>query len=144
MKLLSLLITTIFATQGFAQSKEEKEILSLSRQICRWEVDNKIDSLEILFDEKFVVVSSNGERQNKKQYITRLRSGDFIHNRINVEKDTSSVANNTAVVVGKGKFSVAVSGNNRSLHLSYTEVFTRPDAKKPWKLLAIHASMLEQ
>lgn len=144
MKLSFLVIITIFAYQGFSQSKEETGILRLSRQIFRWEVDDRIDSLEILFDEKFVVVSSNGESQSKKQYITRLRSGNFIHNSIDVEKDSSSVVNNTAVVVGKGKFNVTASGNNRSLHLSYTEVFTRPDATKPWKLLAMHASMLEQ
>jgi hypothetical protein len=143
MKLFSLLIATLFSAQLFAQSKKEAAVINLSKQIFTWEVNNKIDSLENLFDEKFVVVSSNGDSQSKTQYITRLKSGSFVHNSIDVEENTASVVNNTAVVVGKGKFTVTVSGNNKSLHLSYTEVFTRPNAAKPWKLLAMHASALE-
>jgi hypothetical protein len=144
MKLFFLLAAMFFTPQLFAQSKEEAKVLDLSKQIFTWEVDNKIDSLAGLFDEKFVVVSSNGESQSKNQYIARLKSGNFIHNSIDVEENTASVVNNTAVLVGKGKFTVTVLGNIRSLHLSYTEVFTRPETKKPWKLLAMHASMLEQ
>ena len=142
MKSLFVLIALFFAGQLFAQSKEEVAILSLSKQIFTWEVDNKLDSLENLFDEKFVVVSSNGESQSKTQYITRLKSGKFLHNNITVEENTAIVVNNTAVVVGKGKFIVTISGESKSLHLSYTEVFTRPNTGTAWKLLGIHASML--
>ena len=143
MKLLLLSITILFAVKLSEQSNEEGAVLSLSKKIFVWEVDNKIDSLENLFDEKFVVVSSNGGSQTKEQYIARLRSGSFLHNAIDVEGNTATVVNNTALVVGKGKFTVTVAGSVRSLHLSYTEVFTRSDASKPWKLLGMHASALE-
>jgi len=144
MKLIFTVLAMFFTAQLFAQSKEEAAVLGLSKQIFAWEVDNKIDSLANLFDEKFVVVSSSGETQSKKQYITRLKSGSFNHNGIEVEENTAMVVNNTAMVIGKGKFTVTVSGNNKLLHLSYTEVFTRAGATKPWKLLAMHATMLER
>ena len=129
--------------QLFAQSKAVPDIINLSKQVFVWEVDHKIDSLKKLLDEKFVVVSSNGESQSKIQYLARLRSGNFAHNRIEVKENTVTVVDNTAVLVGKGKFDVTVSGTSNSLHLSYTEVFTRPNTKKPWKLLAMHASLLD-
>ncbi len=143
MKLFFLFTAMLCTADLSAQTKEETAILNLSKQVFTWEVDNKIDSLENLFDEKFVVVSSNGESQFKKQYIARLKSGNFTHNSIEVEENSASVVNNTALVVGKGKFNVTVSGKTLTLHLSYTEVFTRGGAKKRWSLLAMHASVLE-
>ena len=142
MKLVIAIIALVTSSRVLAQSNDEASIIKLSKQIFSWEVTNKIDSLASVFDEKFVVVSSNGESQSKTQYISRLKSGSFNHNSIEVEENTASVVDNTAIVVGKGKFTVTVSGSERSLHLSYTEVFTRPDANKPWKILAMHASML--
>jgi hypothetical protein len=46
MKLLLLSITILFAVKLSAQSNEEGAVLSLSKKIFVWEVDNKIDSLE--------------------------------------------------------------------------------------------------
>ena len=142
MKSSVLLITMFITAQLFAQSAEERTILTLSKQIFSWEVTNNIDSLEQLLEEKFVVVSSNGESQSKIKYIARLKTGNFTHNNIDVEENTASVVDNTAIVVGKGKFTVTVAGNTVSLHLSYTEGFTRRNVKKPWKILAMHASLI--
>jgi Domain of unknown function (DUF4440) len=140
----SILTVTLFliASHVFAQSEAEAEILQLSKQIFNWEVENKTDSLENLFDEKLMVVSSAGETKNKEQYLATLRSGNFVHNSIDVEESVAVVVNNTAMIVGKGRFAVTVSTNKVTLRLSYTEVFTRPDQNKPWKILAIHASKL--
>ncbi|MDN3656603.1 hypothetical protein QWZ08_13240 [Ferruginibacter paludis] len=66
-----------------------------------------------------------------------------MHNSIDLEENTATVVNNTAIVEEKGKFTVTVSGNNKLLHLSYGEVFTTPNSKQPWKILAMHASVLE-
>jgi Domain of unknown function (DUF4440) len=143
MKVIITFVTFFISAQLFAQTETEAEILNLSKQIFKWEVEDKIDSIENMFHEKFVVVSGDGSSQNKKQYITRLRSGNFVHNSIDVEEDTAIVVNNTATVVGKGKFTVTISGNKVSLSLSYIEVFTRPNPKKTWKILAMHATVLQ-
>jgi hypothetical protein len=142
----SFLLTILFLSglQSFSQSTSEKEILKLSDQIFKWEVENKIDSLEIVFHGNFVVVGSDGNGQLKNQYINRLKSGSFVHNSINVEADTAIVSGNTAVVSGKGKFSVTISGNKVELHLSYMEVFTRENNKKNWQVMAMKASILEK
>lgn len=143
MKQSLLIVCLLMGFQSFSQTSAEKDILKLSEKIFTWEVTNQIDSLEKVFDEKFVVVGGDGSSQYKKQYITVLRSGNFVHNSIDVSESLATVVNNTATVVGKGKFTVKVSGNKITLPLSYIEVFTRPNPKKPWTVLAMHATVLE-
>ena len=144
MKSIFSIIAFILVLNGYGQSSTETDILKLSNQIFKWEVENKIDSLEKIFDEKFIVVGSSGESQTKKQYINRLKSGNFLHNRIDVETNAATVSNNTATVIGKGKFDVTVSGNKVTLILSYLEVFSRSNSEDNWKILGMHASVLQQ
>jgi hypothetical protein len=131
-------------TKIFGQPPDESKVLNLSNSIFRWEVENKIDSLESILHEKFFVVSSAGSIQNKKQYIERLRSGNFIHNNIEIEENMVTLSDNTAVVIGKGKFTVSVSGQKSLIHLSYLEVFTRPDSKDAWEMISLKANTLEK
>ncbi len=145
MKKTILLLTLLFSgLQSFSQTSPEKEILQLSNAIFKWEVDNKIDSLEKVFHEKFVVVGSDGNSQLKNAYLNRLKSGAFVHDAINVEENSAIVSDNTAIVTGKGIFSVTASGNKIKLHLSYMEVFTRTDSKNPWQVIAMKANILEK
>lgn len=145
MKKTVLLLTLLFTViQSFSQTSSEKEILQLSNDIFKWEVDNKIDSLEKVFHEKFVVVGSDGNSQLKNPYLNRLKSGAFVHDAINVEENSAIVSDNTAIVIGKGMFSVTVSGNKIKLNLSYMEVFTRTDSKNPWQVIAMKANILEK
>ncbi|MBS1656324.1 MAG: nuclear transport factor 2 family protein [Bacteroidetes bacterium] len=142
MKSTLLFVFILISAFSFGQTKPEQEILRLSKQIFDYEVTNKFDSLEKIFDENFVAVGSSGEAQNKQKYLKGLRDGDFIHHSIEVEQDTAIVVNNTATVFGKGKFTVTSTGNKVTLNLSYIEVFTRSKSTGEWKIMAMHASIL--
>lgn len=144
MKGLITTIAILFVLNGFGQTSDKTEILQLSDQIFKWEVENKIDSVANIFHEQFLVVGSDGTAQTKAQYIARLKSGNFIHDSIDVEDNKITVSDNTAIVIGKGKFNVTVSGKKASLHLSYMEVFTRTNANAGWKVLAMKANLLEK
>lgn len=143
MKPFLLFIALLISFQSFSQTSSEKEILKFSKKIFKWEVANKIDSLANVFHEKFVVLSSDGGSQFKNEYLNRLKNGDFIHDSIEVEEDTATVSGNTAIVTGKGKFAVTISGKKVALRLSYMEVFTRSNPKKPWKVLAMKANSIQ-
>ncbi len=140
MKKLFLLVVVFTSVQLFAQTNTEKEVLSVSKQIFRLEVENKIDSLENLMHEKLTVVNSKGETLNKQQYIATFRSGSFVHNSIDIEENTVSLIDNIATVAGKGNFNITAAGNNLIRHLSYIEVFIK--TKTGWKLFALKASVL--
>jgi len=141
MKKILYCVVALSCLSSYSQTNEEK-VVALSQQLFTWEVENNIDALENTFDDQFVVVSGDGSSKNKQQYISLLRSGTFVHNRINISSSVATVANNTATVVGKGTFSVTVSGAPITLVLSYIEVFTRVDSTQPWKVLAMHATVL--
>lgn len=140
--LIAVLLLTVF--QSFSQTTSEKEVIQLSADIFKWEVENNFTALETIFHEQFVVFSSSGMNQFKKDYLIRLQSGNFIHNSIIVEENKATVTENTAVVTGKGRFGVTVSGNKADLHLDYIEVFTRKDAISPWKVLAMKARVIDK
>jgi len=133
---LLLLITAVVS----AQSKQEAQILELSKTIFRWDTTNQVDSLANVFDQKFTVVNGTGEIQKRDQYLTTLRSGSFVHNNIDVEENIATVENSTATVVGKGEFTVTISGKKATLHLYYIEVFTK--IRDTWKLLVLHVGVL--
>ncbi|MDB5013061.1 MAG: hypothetical protein JWQ25_1263 [Daejeonella sp.] len=86
------------------------------------------------------MVTGTGDIYKKDQYLATLRSGNFVHNNIDVEENIATVKNSTATIVGKGKFTVTISGSKVTLHLCYIEVFTK--IKNSWKLLALHFSVL--
>ncbi len=109
MKLFLLFILLCASTHLFSQTKEETEILNISKKIFNWEVENKIDSVEKIFNEKLVVIGTDGNIQNKTAYINRLKSGAFTHDSITVEENAATITSNTAIVMGKGKFNVTSS-----------------------------------
>ncbi len=135
------MVCCLFAGSLFAQSPEETEVLKLSEKMFNWEVEGKTDSLANLFDEKFMVISGTGDIQTRDQYLTVLRGGNFVHNNIAVEQCIATVVDHTATIVGKGKFTVTISGKKITLHLSYIEVFRKKE--KGWRLLALHAGELQ-
>jgi hypothetical protein len=72
MRTLFIVLALILSNKLFAQTQDESNIQNLSSTIFRWEVENKLDSLENVIHEKFIAVSSIGSIQTKGQYIVRL------------------------------------------------------------------------
>jgi hypothetical protein len=142
MKAIITALILLISTSVFAQSPAESNLLKLSAKIFRWEVENKFDSLKNTLADRLVVLNSAGATQTKPEYITRLKSGGFVHNDIQVEQCAAVVADNTGTVTGKGLFKVTVNGKQSAMHLTYLEVFTRSSSKTEWKLLALHASVI--
>ncbi len=143
MKVCLSIAALLLVLYGSGQSPAEVQVLKLSADIFKWETENKISLLENIFHDQFVVVNSSGISQTKAQYISLLKSGHFVHDSIIVEQNTATVIDNTATVVGTGRFVVTSSGQHIELRLSYMEVFTRANADQVWKLLAMHASKLQ-
>ncbi|HZX58152.1 MAG TPA: nuclear transport factor 2 family protein [Mucilaginibacter sp.] len=137
-KLTALLLFITAAVS--AQSTQEAQILALSNKVFRWETANQVDSLANIFDQKFMVVNGAGEIQKRDQYLSALRSGTFVHNNTDIEENIATVEAGTATVVGKGKFTVTISGNKITLHLCYVEALTK--INNSWTLLLIHVNAL--
>lgn len=144
MKACLTIMLLLFSTIAFAQSQGETNLLKLSDQIFKWEVEGKFDSLENALASRLVVLNSAGATQTKTQYMARLKGENFVHNTIQVEQSTAVISDNTGTVTGKGIFNVTANGKQSSLHLTYLEVFTRPSEEREWTLLALHASIIPE
>ena len=127
---------------SFAQSKAEMEILNLSKNLFRFEVEGKMDSLTYFFSDKLVVLSSKGTKRGKSEYLIDLRNGRPVHNKIDVTESAATLEGTTAIVVGKGMFVTTVNENKTSSPLSYMEVFIKE--RKIWKLIALSASRIPE
>lgn len=142
MKFHIAIICLLFSLKGFSQTVSENEVLKISADIFKWEVENKSDSVAAILHPQFVVVSSDGSISKKSDYIKRLSGDNFKHNSIEITENTATISGNTATVIGKGKFDMTVSGNKKITQLSYIEVFTRENKSKPWSMLALKASVI--
>jgi ketosteroid isomerase-like protein len=130
-----LIMTLIPLKQVSAQTPAETEILNLSLEKFRWKTEGKIDLVEDLFDDDLVFVHITGHITTKKDWIAQMRSRSFFYNKIELKEHSAKVYGNTAVLVGKAKFTV----NGGSIYnLVYTEVYTTKNDK--WKLVNLHTT----
>jgi hypothetical protein len=134
------LVIIMFSTQLFGQTKDESQVLKVSADMFRWEIQQKFDSLATLFDDQLIVVGSNGLKRSKSVYTDDLKNGKPVHNKIDVQEVSATIHGTTAIVVGKGVFNLTSNGSQNNLHLSYMEVFV--NKKKKWKLVALYATRL--
>ena len=138
-KIIISIIVFTSAWSAFSQTTEEAAVKDLSAKIFKWEVAGLTDSLSSVFHDKLQVWGTSDAAVNKKEYLQRLYSPNFIHNKVTIEKSVALIADNTAIVNGDGIFDLTISGNKTTLHLSYTEVFTRANPSKQWMLVTITA-----
>jgi ketosteroid isomerase-like protein len=128
-------MTLIPLKQVSAQTPAETEVLNLSLEKFRWKTEGKMDLVEDLFDDDLVFVHITGHITTKKDWIAQMRSRSFVYNKIELKEHSAKVYGNTAVLVGKAKFTV----NGGSIYnLVYTEVYTKKNDK--WKLVNLHTT----
>ena len=137
-KILNVLVFVV-TLSSFAQTKEESAIMNLSRTKFRWMVEGKTDSLNIILDERLSYIHSNGWVQTKKEFIEDFK-GKLIYHDISISEMHVRVYRRSAVVTGKGRFTVSLNGNRSETNLFFTEVYIRNGNK--WKLASRHANRL--
>lgn len=130
---------SVLMTVSFSQTKDEATVLDLSRTKFRWMIENKTDSLDLILDERLSYIHSNGWVQNKKEFIDDF-NGKLIYHQINLSELHVRVYRRSAVVTGKGHFSVSLEGNRVETDLFFTEVYIRYGNK--WKLASRHANKI--
>ena len=119
-----------------SSTASEQEILTLSTDKFRWKTTGNIDAVADLFDDELVFVHLNGHISSKQEWIAELRAKRFVYNTIALQEAAAKVYGDTAVLVGKARFDVTMSGRKGTYHLVYTEVYTRKNGQ--WKLVNLH------
>jgi hypothetical protein len=126
---------------GLAQSSAiEQSIITFSKKKFDWMVSKNVDSLKNVLDDRLKYVHSNGWTQSKQEVLDDLTNGKLDYQKIEISEVSARIYDNTAIVVGKGKFSGQVSKNPFALDLLYTEIYIYKDRK--WLLASRHSSKL--
>jgi hypothetical protein len=139
---MRILFAFIFIVSGFsstAQTKDEAEIENISRKKFRWMIEKKLDSLDLLTDERLSYIHSNGWVQSKKEFLEDF-NGKLVYHKVDITELSARVYRRSAVVTGKGRFTVSLNGTRIEIDLLFSEVYVRSGSK--WKLVSRHANKI--
>lgn len=130
----------LIQAEGFAQTREEAQVISLCRKKFEWMKAVRLDSLNRIVDERLSYIHSSGWIQTKKEFLDDFASGKLVIHDVVISEINARVYKRSAVVTGKGIFTTSLNGNRSSVNLLFTEVYVLE--RSGWKLVSRHATKL--
>lgn len=122
-------------------TKEEQEILDLSKAKWLWMADKKVEPLDALFEENCVFVHMGGS-WGKKRELATIGSGGIWYKKAEVYSASVNIFGNTAIVLNDIDL-VAMLGTNEAINaFMVTEVYIKADGK--WKMGSLTFSHLSR
>lgn len=137
MKTLLIIVSFLIATRSFAQSTTEGQLKALSQKRVDWLLAGNLDSLKNLYDANSITIHGNGMMRGRQEHLDDIKSGRPIYKKIDLTQSTVKDFGDTAVLVGKGVFQIAMNGQNMTYNMTFTEVYKKE--KAGWKLIARQA-----
>ena len=120
-------------------TKEEQEILDLSKTKWTWMSDKNVDSLNGLFDEKCVFVHMGGS-WGKTQELATIKGGGIWYKKAEVYAVVVNLIGNTAILLNDIDLVAEVGGNRVTNPFMVTEVYVKENGK--WKMGSLTFSHL--
>lgn len=134
-KILGLALFLMSTSWAFAQSsKEELEIMQLSKDKWQWMADKDVDKLEKLFDNKSKFVHMSGTWK-KDEELEIIKTGSIWYKKATVHDSAIELSGNTAIVWNRITLESIVRGNEAKVEFTVTEVYQKQG--NDWKMLAL-------
>jgi Domain of unknown function (DUF4440) len=130
---------SVFAqtTSNGKYTKEEQEIIDLSKAKWQWMADKNVDKLAPLFHEESKFVHMSGT-WNKDEELEIIKTGSIWYKIADVKDVAVELLDDTAILWSRITLTANVRGNDVVTEFTVTEVFKKQ--KKAWKLLAMSFS----
>ena len=120
-------------------TKDEQELLDLSKAKWQWMANKSVDTLNGLFAENCVFVHMGGS-WGKTQELNTIKGGFIWYKKAEVYGASVNIFGNTAILLNDIDL-LAVVGNNEVVHaFMVTEVYLKEDGK--WKMGSLTFSTL--
>lgn len=136
MLVICFLIISVLST--FAQNpasssytKEEQELVNLSKDKWQWMADKNVDKLKDLFDDQSMFVHMGGS-WGKEQEINVIGSGGIWYKKADVHEASVKIIDNTAILLNRITLLAVVGGNEVTNPFMVTEVYIKLNGI--WKL----------
>jgi hypothetical protein len=122
------------STTTSSYSKEEQEVLNISKDKWQWMADKNINKLTSLFhdESKFVHMSGTWKKEEELEIIT---TGSIWYKQADVKDVAIELIDDTAIVWSRITLTAVVRGSDAVTEFTVTEVYKKQ--KKDWKLLAL-------
>jgi hypothetical protein len=120
-------------------TKEEQELLDLSKAKWQWMANKSVDTLNGLFDEKCVFVHMGGS-WGKSQELNTIKSGNIWYKKVEVYGASVNIFGNTAILLNDIDLLAVVGGNEVTHAFMVTEVYIKKEGK--WKMGSLTFSTL--
>jgi len=122
-----------------AVTKDEQELLDLSKTKWTWMADKNVESLNGLFDEKCVFVHMGGS-WGKTQELNTIKGGGIWYKKAEVYGASVNIFSNTAILLNDIDLLAVVGGNEVTHAFMVTEVYIKDNGK--WKMGSLTFSTL--
>jgi hypothetical protein len=120
-------------------TKEEQELISLSKTKWTWMADRNVEALDALFEENCVFVHMGGS-WGKKQELEVIKSGGIWYKKAEVYSASVNIFGNTAILLNDIDL-VAMVGEREAINpFMVTEVYIKENGK--WKMGSLTFSHL--
>lgn len=120
-------------------SKEQQELLDLSKQKWQWMADKKADTLAGLFHDKSMFVHMGGS-WGKTQEVNVIKSGGIHYKQAEVYSASVNIIGNTAILLNDIDLVAVVGGNEVVNPFMVTEVYVKEGGQ--WKMGSLTFSRL--
>ena len=120
-------------------TKEEQEIIGISKIKWQWMSDKNVESLSGLFDEKAVFVHMGGS-WGKTQELNVIKSGGIWYKKAEIYSAAVNFIGNAAILLNDIDLLAVVGGNEVVNPFMVTEVYVKVDGK--WKMGSLTFSRL--
>ncbi len=133
-----LLVITIVSsnaqTPTTSFSKEEQEVVNLSKDKWQWMADKNVEKLAVLFHDqsKFVHMSGTWKKDEELEII---KTGSIWYKKATVHDTAVELVGKTAVIWNRITLESEVRGNDAKVEFTVTEVYQKEG--KTWKMLAL-------
>ncbi|TKC00969.1 nuclear transport factor 2 family protein [Pedobacter cryophilus] len=120
-------------------TKQEQQLLDLSKQKWLWMADKNVDSLTSFFHEKSVFVHMGGS-WGKSRELSVIKSGGIWYKKADVHEASVQIIGNTAILLNRITLLAVVGGNDVTNPFMVTEVYVNENGS--WKLASLSFTKL--
>lgn len=147
---LMILVPLMTFQTAFAQStsmlpkntqitKDEQEIINLSKQKWQWMADRNLDILTSLFHDKAVFVHMS-RTMSKQQELDVIKSGGILYKKADIHEVSVNIIGDTAILLNKITLLAEVRGKEVTNPFVVTEVYVKEGNN--WKIASLSFTRL--
>jgi ketosteroid isomerase-like protein len=146
-KTLFSLLFLFLSLAAFSQTNKgkvdsEETLKQLERRRYDLMIKKDLKALGEMLADDMVYTHSNGNTENKEEYLAGLASGKSVYYAVEPEETRVRFFGNTAILNGIAKVDTEVNGQKATLRLRYTDAYVKRNGK--WQFVTWQSLRLSQ